>query len=150
MYLIPLLVVATAIGSAAVGGVYLAFRVMVMPSFRRLTPAAATEAMLEINRTAEKGPFRIVFALTLVLSLALPIWVIGLPGPAPVLFIVGGALSFASALVTIFANVPLNNRLAREGMGFWEHYDLRWSRLNAIRAVLALAAVGVIASAALD
>jgi uncharacterized membrane protein len=148
MYLIPLLVVATAIGSAAVGGTYLAFSVMVMPALRRLTAGQATAAMLEINRTAEKGAFRVIFSVALVFSLALPIWVIGLPGTPTVLDFVAGLLAFASALVTIVANIPLNNRLVREGAGFWDQYDRRWTRLNTVRAVLALGAVGVIAFAA--
>ena len=141
--------VATAVGSAAVGGVYLAFAVMVLPAFRRLPAEDATAAMQEINRRAERGLFIAFFGATLLLSIALGATAIGqLSNAEGMLYLVGGMLSLASALVTVVANVPLNNKLARDGASFWPQYNKRWGRLNSFRALLALGAVGVIASAA--
>ena len=50
-------------------------------------------------------------------------------------------------MVTAAGNVPLNNRLEQEGVDFWQGYLSRWTALNALRAVLALAAVGSIVAA---
>ena len=142
------LAIATAVGSAAVGGVYLAFSVMVMPAFRRLPAGEATTAMLEINQRAERGGFIPFFGATLVLAVILAgTAIFELPSTTAVLYLVGGTLSFLSALVTVVANVPLNNRLVRDGVSFWNQYAARWTRLNTLRALLALGAVGVIASA---
>jgi uncharacterized membrane protein len=146
---IDLLAVATAVGSAAVGGVYLAFSVMVLPAFRRLPAKDATAAMREINLRAERGAFIAFFSVTLLLSIALGATVIGqLSSSTGVLYLVGGILSLASAVVTVVANVPLNNKLERDGVSFWPQYEKRWGRLNSFRASLALGAVGVVASAA--
>jgi uncharacterized membrane protein len=143
------LAVATAVGSAGVGGVYFAFSVMVMPAYGRLPAEQATAAMLEINRRAERGAFIGVFGATIVLSILLAATAIAqLPGTASVLYLVAGALSFASALVTVVANVPLNNRLARDGVAFWKQYFVRWTQWNGLRALLALGAVGLIVAAA--
>jgi hypothetical protein len=66
-----LLAVATAIGAAAVGGVYLAFTVMVLPALARLPAADATAAMREINRRAERGAFIGVFIGAALVAVAL-------------------------------------------------------------------------------
>jgi uncharacterized membrane protein len=53
-------------------------------------------------------------------------------------------LSLASTILTVAANVPLNNRLVRAGAGFWPVFEKRWGRLNTLRALLALAAVALL------
>ncbi|MET0990571.1 MAG: anthrone oxygenase family protein [Glaciihabitans sp.] len=121
-----LLAIATAIGAGAVGGVYLAFAVMVMPALGRLPARDATAAMQEINRRAERGAFIGVFLFAALVALALGIVAItALPDGAAMLLLVGAALSLASAVVTVVGNVPLNNRLEREGAPFWETYRSR-------------------------
>jgi uncharacterized membrane protein len=140
-----ILAVLTGLGAAAVGGVYLAFSVMVLPAFRRLSADAATTAMLEINRWAERGPFIVVFLGAALAAIALGITTLtGQPEPAAVLRLVAAALSLASTILTVAANVPLNNRLVRAGAGFWPVFEKRWGRLNTLRALLALAAVALL------
>jgi uncharacterized membrane protein len=140
-----LLAVATAIGAAAVGGVYLAFSVMVMPALGRLPGEQATAVMQEINRRAERGVFIVVFLGAALVAVALAlVSVFALPGTTAALLLSGAALSFASTVVTVVGNVPLNNALERNGVAVWDQYLSRWTALNTLRALLALAAVGVI------
>jgi uncharacterized membrane protein len=143
-----LLAIATALGAAAVGGIYLAFSLMVMPALARLTAAQATATMQEINRRAGQGVFIVVFLGSALLAVALSlVEVFVLPGETAALLLAGAALSFSSAVVTVVGNVPLNNRLERDGVAFWPQYLPRWTALNTVRALLALAAVGVIVAA---
>ena len=53
--------VAAGVGSAAAGGVYLAFSVMVMPTLRRKPAADAITTMTLINEKAVRAPFMILF-----------------------------------------------------------------------------------------
>jgi uncharacterized membrane protein len=150
-----LLAVATAIGAAAVGGVYLAFAVMVMPALARLPAADATAAMREINRRAERGAFIGVFIGAALVAVALGVAALfelsdragSDESASHALLVIGAVLSFASTVVTVVGNVPLNNRLERDGVPAWKPYLSRWGTLNTVRALLALAAVGVIAAA---
>jgi uncharacterized membrane protein len=143
-----LLAIATALGAAAVGGIYLAFSLMVMPALARLTAAQATATMQEINRRAGQGVFIVVFLGSALLAVALAlVEVFVLPSETAAFLLAGAALSFASAVVTVVGNVPLNNRLERDGVAFWPQYLPRWTALNTVRALLALAAVGVIVAA---
>jgi uncharacterized membrane protein len=143
-----LLAIATALGAAAVGGIYLAFSLMVMPALARLTAAQATATMQEINRRAGQGVFIVVFLGSALLAVALSlVEVFVLPGETAAPLLAGAALSFSSAVVTVVGNVPLNNRLERDGVAFWPQYLPRWTALNTVRALLALAAVGVIVAA---
>jgi uncharacterized membrane protein len=143
-----LLAIATALGAAAVGGIYLAFSLMVMPALARLTAAQATATMQEINRRAGQGVFIVVFLGSALLAVVLSlVEVFVLPGETAALLLAGAALSFSSAVVTVVGNVPLNNRLERDGVAFWPQYLPRWTALNTVRALLALAAVGVIVAA---
>jgi uncharacterized membrane protein len=140
-----ILAVAAAIGAAAVGGVYLAFTVMVMPALGRLPAVQATQVMQEINRRAGQGVFIVVFLGSALLSVALAlVAVFALPDTTAALLLAGAGLSFASTVVTVVGNVPLNNRLERHGVEVWTQYLSRWTALNTLRALLALAAVGVI------
>jgi uncharacterized membrane protein len=63
-------------------------------------------------------------------------------------FFVSGALLYivGTFLVTVFGNVPLNNRLAvvnavdASSVPIWEDYLVRWTRLNTVRTTAAAAA----------
>jgi uncharacterized membrane protein len=140
-----ILAVLTGLGAAAVGGVYLAFSVLVMPAFRRVGADAATAAMLEINRWAERGPFIVVFLGAALAAIALGMTaLIGLPDPVAGLRLAAAVLSLGSTVITVAANVPHNNRLVRDGAGYWPVFQKRWGRLNTLRGILALAAVALL------
>ncbi|MFG6476513.1 anthrone oxygenase family protein [Microbacterium sp. P06] len=140
-----MIVVATAVGSAVVGGIYAAFTVMVMPALHALPRDAAAAAMQRINRAAERGPFIVVFGATTVAAVALAVSQLRETpvAPAP---LGAAALAVASTVVTVAFNVPLNRRLDREGAAFWNEYRRRWTAWNTVRAVAAVAAVAVLAA----
>lgn len=135
--------VVTGVGAAAVGGVYAAFSTMVMPALRRLEPAAATAVMQEINVRAERGPFVVLFAGSALAAVALGVLALRAPAVEP-RYVVAAGLVLGSAVLTVVANVPLNDRLAGQGASYWTDYAGTWTHLNTLRAVLALAAVGVL------
>jgi uncharacterized membrane protein len=61
------------------------------------------------------------------------------------LFLTGAVLYFVGTfVVTIAGNVPLNNRLAaavpdENAVLLWEHYLERWTQLNTLRTIAAIA-----------
>jgi uncharacterized membrane protein len=68
--------------------------------------------------------------------------------PATIFFLGGAVLYFVGTfLVTIFGNVPLNNKLAAvsatdpAAANLWEHYLNRWTKWNHVRTAAALLAV---------
>ncbi|MFW6773492.1 anthrone oxygenase family protein [Nocardioides sp. CPCC 205120] len=134
---------ATGVAAAAVGGVYAAFSVMVMPALRRLDAPAAVAVMQEVNVRAERGPFIALFAGGALAAVALGTLALRAPGTDP-RHVVAAALLLGSVAVTVVGNVPLNQRLASEGAEAWPHYAEVWTRLNTLRTLLALGAVGAL------
>jgi uncharacterized membrane protein len=151
-----------ALWSAVIGGVFSAFSEFVMSGLLRTAPAGGIEAMQHINRTVIKTqfvagillitPLSIVFALygwrvfdgvVLMASLAAPIVYV------PTVF-----------LMTVFGNVPMNNRLDQldhgspEAVTYWRRYGRVWTRLNHVRTIgsvatamlYLIAAVGLVSS----
>jgi uncharacterized membrane protein len=136
------LTVAAAVGSAVVGGVYVAFSAMVMPALRRRSPADAAATMTAINVAAERAPFLTVFFGAAAASAAVIVVEATDPGTSTPVRLLGAALSLAGTVSTIVGNVPLNRRLATAGPGqvaFWPRYDRLWTELNHVRAALSVA-----------
>lgn len=125
------------VGAGLVGGVYATISLMVMPALDRLGVGEATAVMRSINRTAERGPFIVVFGAAALAAVALAVH-----DQDMVLLLVAGA-SLAGTAVTMAVNVPLNRRLDRDGPAFWPRYRRRWTAANTVRAVLSLAALVV-------
>jgi uncharacterized membrane protein len=130
------------VGSAIVGGFYVAFSLTVMPALRRRPDREAEAAMVSINQQAIRLPFMVLFfgtallcAVTFVQQLVSP--------PTEDLFTstLGAACYLAGWLATMAINVPLNGRLARSDIG-WAGFEQSWSRANLARAVLS--AVGAV------
>ena len=130
--------VAAMVGAGLVGGVYTAFSVMVMPALRRSDARAATATMIAINRTAERGPFVVIFGSAALAALGLAATASS-RGAMGELAVAGASL--ASIAITLAVNVPLNRRLEREGAVFWPVYHRRWTAANTARAMAAVAAV---------
>ncbi|HEX7249661.1 MAG TPA: anthrone oxygenase family protein, partial [Burkholderiales bacterium] len=105
-----ILVLAAALGSGLVAGVFYAFSTFVMRALARLAPAQGIAAMQSINAVVINPWFLGVFIGTAALSLAAAASAIyrwGTPGAAWLL--AGGILYFAgSFVVTMRANVPMN------------------------------------------
>jgi uncharacterized membrane protein len=128
------LTVATAVGSAAVGGLFYAFSTFVMRGLDRTDPAEAATAMRGINADAEaNAPFLLLFLGIGVLAVALGVIAVIQRDPY---LLVGAVFAVLPTVITIAFNVPLNNRL--EGGLDWQSYLGPWTAWNHVRAVSAL------------
>ena len=143
------LTVVSALGCGLVAGAFVAFSTFVMKALGRIEPRAGIAAMQEINVVVLRSWFLRVFFATALLSiglvmLALARW----QWPDSYLLLAGGGLYLAGPFgVTVFRNVPLNNKLAREGRAAWAEYLVAWTRWNHLRTVAAFAAAALFALA---
>jgi uncharacterized membrane protein len=147
------LVLAAALGSAVVAGVFATFSGFVMRALEALPPATGAAAMQAVNVTALRPPLMTALFGTAALCVAAAAAVLAGGGPvAPVL--AGAAAYLAGAvLVTAGANVPLNDELRRsvpgtpEGDAVWARYLRVWTRWNTVRAVACTGAAAALGSA---
>ncbi|MEM9066506.1 MAG: anthrone oxygenase family protein [Planctomycetota bacterium] len=158
--LVELFAFVALLGSGLIAGAFFAFSSFVMGALAKLGPERGAEAMRSINIVVINPLFLGVFMGTTILSLVLValslLSMVGIVGVSPVTgaiwYAAGGGLYFVGTfLVTGLGNVPLNNELAKSTPGteedkrVWAKYLSRWTRLNTIRTIAALAAVGAIA-----
>jgi uncharacterized membrane protein len=145
MSTLPTIVAAiAALGAACLGGLYFAFSTAVMPALGRRPGAEAAAAMQEINRVIVNPAFMLLFVGTGLAGLATI--VMGVLGE-DWLLVVGAAAALAGGhLITMAANIPLNNALdrARPGVEAWERFAGPWNRAHALRTLLTLAGAVVI------
>lgn len=137
------------LGSALIGGVFFAFSNFVMKALARVPCAEGVAAMQSINVAVINRSFIAAFMGTAVLSLG----VIGLAlvqwsDPSAVFFLSAAVFYIVGTfIVTLFGNVPLNDRLAAvsatdpDAREVWDHYLARWTMWNHFRAVAAMMAV---------
>jgi uncharacterized membrane protein len=150
------LLVASAIGAALVSGIFYAFSTFVMRALGRLAPREGIAAMQSINIVVINPLFFLAFFGTGALCAAATIaallpWT-GVPvGPA----LAGGVLYIVGCIgVTIFGNVPLNDRLAElyptdvEAESLWRSYLVQWTRWNHVRTAASLVASAFLVVAA--
>jgi uncharacterized membrane protein len=141
-------VLASAIGSALIAGLFFAFSVSIMPALARRPPAEGLAAMQAINVVIVNPLFLLVFLGTGVTCLA----VLGLavsPWRASSALFVAGAVLYlvGSLLLTMAINVPMNNALVDkrawtdDGAAYWALYLSRWTAWNHVRTVASLAAL---------
>jgi len=136
-----------AIGCGLMAGVYFAFSVFIMRAFASLDPATGIAAMNAINRDILRSLFMPLFFGTTLAAIALIVLAILQFGrPAAPAMLAGGALYVIGMfLVTMLANVPLNNRLiaadpaTEEGRARWTAYLRDWTRWNHVRTLASTA-----------
>ncbi len=146
--LIPIVGTTALLGCALIGGVFFAFSSFVMKALARVPSSEGIAAMQSINVVVINPSFLGAFMGTAVLSLG----VVGLAlvrwsHPAAMFFL-GGAVFYVvgTFLVTMFGNVPLNDRLAAvsatdpAARDVWDHYLDRWTMWNHVRTVAAMVA----------
>jgi uncharacterized membrane protein len=141
------LVIAAAVGSGLVGGVFFAFSTFVMPALGRLSAAQGTAAMQSINVMAPTPVFMTALFGTGLVSVLAVIAALGADDEVRVGWVLAGAAVYVlgNLVTTMLANVPLNNRLARvepgspDGDGVWNAYLTRWTAWNHVRTVTGLA-----------
>ena len=147
-YLIPVVGTTALLGSALVGGIFFAFSSFVMKALARAPSAEGIAAMQSINVVVLNPSFLGAFMGTAVLSLGAGGLALGGWGRPSAPFFLGGATFYFAGtfLVTVLANVPLNNQLAAvsatdPGAGdVWERYLTRWTMWNHVRTAAAMVA----------
>ncbi len=127
------LIAATASGLMA--GLFFAFSVAVMPGLADLPAEHARDAMRRINARIQNPVFLLVFAGNVVLC-GIEIFQGRIAGG--LLYIVG------SFLLTMFVNVPMNNRLERTDDAYWPEYLRRWTIWNHVRTLACLASAVIL------
>lgn len=142
------LTMATALGSAAIGGVFFAFSSFVMPALGRLPAAQGVAAMQSVNVAAVRPAFMTGLFGTALLSAGLVAYALVTWGDRrAVLLAVGGVLYLVGTIgLTLGYHVPLNNALAvvdagsPEASELWVSYLREWTRANSVRSAAALGA----------
>lgn len=136
------------LGSAMVGGVFFAFSSFIMKALARRPSQEGIAAMQSINVVVLNRSFLGLFIGTTVVSVVAAVLAIKTWGMPSATYFLAGALLYVPGtfLVTGLGNVPLNDRLAAVSAmepgaaAVWAHYLDRWTRLNTIRTVAAVAA----------
>lgn len=136
---------------AMLGGVFLAFSDFLMRSLKKTPGASGMVVMQSINREVFRYVFIPVFLAMVPITLALAITAYTLL-PAPGLFMAAAAVYLLGAFgVTMFGNVPMNNRLeassaeSEEGRAYWEsRYLPHWTLFNTVRTVACVVAAAML------
>ena len=145
-------------GAALVGGVFLAFSDFVMRGLALTEGAGGIEAMQQINRTVLRSIFLTTFLALVPACIAMAVYAgVKLSGSAQLLFVAGAAIYCITVFaVTMFGNVPMNNRLealppaSPEALDYWNTYGRVWTRWNHVRTVGSWAAAGCFLVAAVQ
>lgn len=140
--------VAAAIGSGLVAGIFFAFSTFIMTAFSRIPVEQAIAAMNSINVTIVRSPFMGLFVPTAILCLVIAaLAVIDWRSGASLLMLAGAALYvLASFISTIVFNVPMNDALAKvsgggpEATALWTTYLRDWTWWNHVRTIASLLA----------
>jgi uncharacterized membrane protein len=128
----------TLIAAAASGlmaGLFFAFSVAVMPGLADLPAEQAREAMRRINVRIQNPVFLLVFLGNAVLC-GIEVFQGRIVGG--LVYLVG------SFLLTMFVNVPMNNRLERTDDAYWPEYLRTWTIWNHVRALACLASMVIL------
>jgi uncharacterized membrane protein len=150
--------IVAAIGAGTVGGVFFPFSSFVMPALDRVSPGRAIAAMNSINVMAPRAPLMLPFIGTAVLCCALPVVAFRSWGTASATWLAVGCGLYlvATFLLTIVANVPLNDTLAKvhphavDAAKQWRDYYDSWVPLNHVRALGGAGAAAAFTAAAIS
>ncbi|WP_162627749.1 DUF1772 domain-containing protein [Erythrobacter sp. KY5] len=146
-----------ALWSALVGGVFSAFSEFIMSALLKTEAAGGMQAMQHINRDVIRTQFVAGILSIAVFSTLFAFYSLAVfEGVALATLILAPAVYLPSVfLMTMFSNVPMNNRLDRldhassEGQAYWLEYGRRWTRLNHIRSIGSVLTAGLYAAAAI-
>ncbi|MEO7058107.1 MAG: anthrone oxygenase family protein [Lapillicoccus sp.] len=142
-----LLATTCTIGTATIGGVFLAFSSFVMPALGRLSSSAAVSSMQSINITAITPVFMTALFGTAALCVAGGWRAVASWGSPAAPWLLAGCAAYLVGVVgvTAVANVPLNDRLAvldpasASAATQWADYLVTWTRWNHVRTVAGIA-----------
>ncbi|MFK7887467.1 MAG: DUF1772 domain-containing protein [Gammaproteobacteria bacterium] len=139
---------AAMLGSALIGGIFFAFSNFIMKALGRVSAAEGINAMQSINIVVLNRVFLGAFIGTAAISLLVIVLAVkGWSEPSSAWYLAGALLyTVGTFLVTVLGNVPLNDQLAAIAatdslaIRIWEHYRDRWTVLNTVRTIAAIAA----------
>ncbi|MDJ0940008.1 MAG: DUF1772 domain-containing protein [Woeseiaceae bacterium] len=148
MNLMTIAVLAALLGAGLIGGVFFAFSSFIMKALARRPSPEGIAAMQSINIVVINPVFLGAFMGTAAISVIIAVLaVLGWGSPSAAYFLAGALLYvIGTFFVTIFGNVPFNNKLAEVSatdpgaVAVWEEYLRTWTLLNTIRTVAAAAA----------
>jgi uncharacterized membrane protein len=142
-----LTLVAATIATGLAAGFFYAYHVSVVRGHARIGDRAYVEAMQAINATVRNWEFALGFFGALVLgAAALLLRARRWRSPTTWLVAAGVTLYLGAFLVTMAVSVPLNEELARVGVGSADlaaaraAYEPAWNQANALRTGLSVAA----------
>jgi uncharacterized membrane protein len=146
------LLIAAAVGSGLVGGVFFAFSTFVMPALARLPATQGTAGMQSINVMAPTPVFMVALFGTALVCILAAIAALDADEEVRTGWALAGAVLYVAGnpVTTMLANVPLNNRLAdvepgtTEGDEVWRDYLRRWTAWNHVRTVTGIAAAALL------
>ncbi|WP_008308735.1 DUF1772 domain-containing protein [Leptolyngbya sp. PCC 6406] len=138
----------TALGCGLVAGTFLAFSTFVMKALGQQPPAQGIATMQSINITVINPWFMGTLFGTAggCLALVVASFLQEFQPDTPYVLLGSAVYLLGTILVTIAANVPLNNALAAvppdspASHGLWAKYLRNWTRWNHLRMVAALVA----------
>jgi uncharacterized membrane protein len=141
--------------TGVMAGIYFSFSVFIMRALEKIPAPEGARAMNSINDVIVKTLFLPLFFGSTVFVTGFGLWQLftgsdqGNPLPviaAAVIYLLG---MFG---VTVFGNVPLNNRLKRSEENeqklilFWRQYLHQWTRLNHVRTVSCIVSCALLAA----
>lgn len=137
---------AVALTSAVVGGVFLAFSDFVMPSLAAASPRAGSEAMQVINRRVYRSLFIVLLVGLIPVTALIGLAALALPwGAASAPLLAGGAVYLAGVwIASAVGNIPMNRRLdalptaEAAALAYWPDYQRGWRWWNHLRSVSAI------------
>ncbi|MFC5759859.1 DUF1772 domain-containing protein [Rhizobium sp. GCM10022189] len=147
-FVLVICLVAAAIGSGLVAGIFFAFSTFIMTAFSRIPAEQGIAAMNSINITIVRSPFMLLFVPVAILCMAISVLAfMNWRGGASATMLAGAALYLvASFLSTIVFNVPMNDALAKAGgngpeaVQLWTSYLRDWTWWNHVRTIASLLA----------
>jgi len=142
-----LLASASAVASAAAGGMMFVFSTFVMRGLDRAGAVEAIDAMRGINAEAKSNVLFLLayFGAALLAVVVGVLAAMNVRAPGSLWLLAGAALGVAGAIVTVVANVPLNEGLdaAEASPQVWQAYLHTWTAWNHVRTVTSLLAAVV-------
>jgi uncharacterized membrane protein len=147
------LALVTAAASGVVGGVFFGFSTLVMPALRARPPAEAMAAMQAINVVAPRSLLMLPLLLSAAGCVVVVVYAVTAHPSSRGLLLAGAVAGLASMALTAGYHVPRNDALAvldpqaPGSAAAWARYTVGWTRLNTVRAALALgSAVALVAA----
>lgn len=147
-----------AISVGLMAGVYFTFSTFVMRALDDIESPSGMLAMQSINRVIQRSLFLpLFFASTLACIVLGIVAAMDLSGPGAIAMLAGSALYVVGMfIVTLIANVPLNNALeatdarSADGEAMWRRYMQRWTVWNHVRTLSCTAACALLICALLQ